>query len=296
MPWLLCTFLGYVLFLNLLRPFRPTELLDFDDRQENDLRRPETPFSPSLLTRLQGEHTIGSIVFAALNLLLIFFLITDFIYLLDPSVVTHGEYSSAVHQGVYALMFSIVIAIGIILFIFRGDLNFFEQNHQLKRLTYVWILLNVILVLFTSYKNWAYVEALGLTYKRIGVFVYLLLTLIGLLTAYLKVSRTKSFVYLIRTNVSVWFAVLVLSTAIPWAKMITSFNLEQLDNPDVAYLIELAPGNLEQLYRYSKSNGNKLILEQKLSIEDHYRDYRDEQDGKTWQEYTWYNIAENLER
>ncbi|MDB4293609.1 DUF4173 domain-containing protein, partial [Maribacter sp.] len=293
MPWLLCTLLGYVLFLNLLRPFRPTELLVYDDRQPNELQKPEMPFSPSLLPKLKSEHTIGSMVFAGLNLLLVFFLVTDFVYLMNTEVTNNAEYSSAVHQGVYALMFSIVVAIGIILFFFRGDLNFYSENKLLQRLTYVWIALNIMLVVFTCYKNSLYVEALGLTYKRIGVFVYLLLTVIGLVTAYLKVSRIRSFVYLLRTNLTVWFVFLILSAGVPWDKAITSYNLQHIENPDIRYLIELGDSNLEQLYDYGKTGSSKLVQGQEESIQKRYNEFLEEQESKTWQEFTVYQFTSN---
>lgn len=296
LPWLLCTLLGYLLFLNMLRPFRPDELLVLDAQQRNELPEPEKPFSPTILSRLKGEHTIGSIVFIALNLLLVFFLITDLIYLLNPSVESNGEYSSAVHQGIYALLFSIIVAIGIILFFFRGDLNFYDGNKRLKLLTYTWIVLNSFLVGFTCYKNWAYVEALGLTYKRIGVFIYLFLTIIGLVTAYLKVFRIKSFVYLLRANIVVWFVFLILSTGVPWDRAITAYNLKYIENPDIPYLTQLGERNLDQMYSYAHTADNKLTPAQKSKVKVRYRKFLDLQEAKTWQEYTWYHFTENSER
>lgn len=290
-PWLFFTFLGYIIFLHLLRPFNAQELADFDLAQKNELEKPSELTLIGEKIKLEGEHTLGSMVFLTLNLLLLFFLVTDVIYLLDKTTISNAEYSQAVHQGVYALMFSIVCAIVLILYFFRGNLNFFQGNHRIKIFTYVWIALNVILVVFTAYKNYTYVEALGLTYKRIGVFVYLLLTLTGLVTAYIKVTEVKNFAYLLRTNIATIFAFLFLSAAIPWDRAITWYNLNTIKKPDVNYLISLGEGNSEQLYSYAKKN--RLEMNIADSIGEKYTEFVEKQSQKTWQEYTLYQIAKN---
>lgn len=289
-PWVLFTLLGYVLFLHLLRPYHPTELINLDDRQSDDLRTPAAPFNIPQLEKLRNQQILGIMVLGALNLLLIFFLVTDVIYLSDTIPISNAAYSQSVHEGIYALMLSIVCAIAIILYFFRGDLNFYKGNKNIKQLTFLWICLNFVLVIFTGYKNYEYVEALGLTYKRIGVFVYLLLTLTGLVTAYLKVARTRSFVYLVRRNTAVAFAFLFLSAAVPWDRAITWYNLENVDNSDVAYLINLGETNSEQLYRYARGNKIKTAQDLKTRIGEKYSDYRKSQREKTWQEYTLYQL------
>ena len=292
-PWLFFTLLGYVIFLHLLRPFDAEELVAFDLAQENELEKPTELVLIGEKKTLEGEHTLGSMVFLALNLLLLFFLITDVVYLLEKTTISNAEYSQSVHQGVYALLFSIVCAIALILYFFRGNLNFFQGNKRIKSLTYLWIGLNVLLVAFTCYKNYTYVEALGLTYKRIGVFVYLLLTLTGLVTAYIKVAQVKNFIYLVRTNIATAFVFLIVSAAIPWDKMITWYNLKHIAQPDISYLIRLGKGNSEQLYHYAEANKIRLTDLEKRNISDTYTAFLEEQAKKTWQEYSLYQFTKN---
>ncbi len=292
-PWLLFTLLGYIIFLHLLRPFNAAELVAFDVAQANELEQPTELVLISEKKNLEGEHTLGSIIFLALNLLLLFFLITDVVYLLEKTTISNAAYSQSVHQGVYALLFSIVCAIALILYFFRGNLNFFQGNKRIKSLTYLWIGLNVLLVAFTCYKNYTYVAALGLTYKRIGVFIYLLLTLTGLITAYVKVAQVKNFIYLVRTNIATAFVFLIVSAAIPWDKMITGYNLKQLAQPDISYLIRLGEGNSEQLYEYAKANKIRLTDHEKRNISDRYTAFLDDQAKKTWQEYSLYQFTTN---
>jgi len=290
-PWLFFTLLGFVIFLNLLRPYAAKELVDFDLAQENELEKPTELVLIGEKKKLEGEHTLGSIVFLALNLLLLFFLSTDVVYLYQKTDLTNSEFSQSVHQGVYALMFSIVCAIVLILYFFRGNLNFFDRNKRIKLLAYLWIGLNVILVAFTCFKNYTYVEALGLTYKRIGVFVYLLLTLTGLVTAYIKVAQVKNFIYLLRTNIATVFTFLMISGAVPWDKTITHFNLKTLENPDLNYLIDLGESNSEQLFNYTQANKDKMEIDTIESISDKYTGFLDQQSKKTWQEYTSYQLT-----
>jgi len=253
----------------------------FDQAQGNSLKRPTEIVLIAEKKKLESEHTSGSMVFIVLNLLLVFFLTTDVIYLLKDTDLSNADYSQSVHEGVYALMFSIVCAIALILYFFRGNLNFFKGNQRIKTLTYVWIALNVLLVVFTAYKNYTYIEALGLTYKRIGVFVYLLLTLTGLVTAYIKVSQIKNFVFLVRVNIATVFIFLVLSAAIPWDKSITKYNLSQIANPDINYLIDLGESNSELLYEYASANKESLTVNNKNSINKKFLSFSEEQAAKT---------------
>ncbi|ASV29286.1 DUF4153 domain-containing protein [Maribacter cobaltidurans] len=294
LPWLLFTIAGYILFLNILRPLSAQELVAFDLAQNNELEHPKEIILIQAKKKLQSEHTLGSIVFLALNLLLVVFLVTDLIYLVQQSEITNSQYSEAVHQGVYALMFSVVCAIILILYFFRGNLNFFKGNGRIKKLTYLWIGLNFALILFTTYKNYIYVETLGLTYKRIGVFIYLTLTLTGLITAYIKVAQVKNFIFLLRSNIATIFIFLILSAAVPWDKVITSFNLNSLDLPDIAYLVELDETNSVQLYNYAKKNTSTLDSRIRGDIEAKYAEFQEKQAKKTWQEFTIHQLTENL--
>ena len=286
-PWLLFTVFGSFIFLHILRPYYPETLITLDTEQSNILKRSTPNFSLEQSKKLAEEYTLGSIIFIALNSLLFIFLITDFIYLIDANTSTNSEYSKSVHQGVYALLLSIICAIAIILYFFRGDLNFYTKSQNIKILCYSWIVMNLLLVLFTWYKNYMYVATLGLTYKRIGVFVYLLCILAGLCTTYLKVSKTKSFIYLIRSNLAVIFAVLFVSATIPWDKSITYYNLKNIDNVDIQYLIDLGDTNSIQLKKYSEEKKETAF---EASITTKYSRFIQQEKEKSWQEYSIYSL------
>ena len=291
-PWLLFTLVGYFIFLHILRPYNPEKLLAIDCTQKNELKKPELPFSAAYQSKLDGEHILGSIVFGALNVLLLIFLVTDLMYLLQSHAISYSEYSKSVHHGIYALLFSIVCAIAIILYFFRGDLNFIENNKHIKTLCYSWIVLNLILVVFTWYKNYEYVAALGLTYKRIGVFIYLILVIMGLCTTYVKVAQLKNFIYLVRTNIALLFVFLFFSSVIPWDNAITAYNLKQITTPDINYLLNLEDTNSFQLQEYlnQNKNGNILKFEEKISKKN--ANFVKDLSQKKWQEYSIYQFIQ----
>ncbi|ULT43430.1 DUF4173 domain-containing protein [Niabella defluvii] len=95
------------------------------------------------------------------------------------------------HERVYVLILSIVMAIAVIMIYFQGLLNFDTQSHLLKKLSFLWIGLNVLLILTVFFRNLEYVAAYGLTFKRIGVFLFLLLSLLGLFTTWIKLKKKK---------------------------------------------------------------------------------------------------------
>ena len=288
--WLLFTTLGYFIFLHLLRPYHSHILIEKDLELGDDLPRPETTFPAELIKKLGNEVTIASIVLAALNLLLLIFLATDIIYLSTPNVTNESQYSQSVHQGVYALLLSIICAIAVILYYYRGNLNFFIKNKSLKSLSFLWIVLNLILTTTTFYKNYSYVSELGFTYKRIGVFIYLLLIIGGLLTVGIKISKQKNFLFLIRSNTTIAFSILFISSAIPWDVLITKYNLAQIKNPDLSYLMSLDTSNSVYLLEYANKNTNKLTPAENEQILSRKNRYIKSLQARAWQEYTINNF------
>lgn len=190
----------------------------------------------------------GVVMFSLLNILLLAVNGTDAVFLWFKSAPLSlaVDYSQAIHDSINTLIFSIVLAIGLILFFFRGHINFEKHNGLIKALVFLWIIQNVILACSSSYRNLQYVSMHGLTYKRIGVYVYLLLTLSGLITTYIKVAQQKSNWYLFRTNGWSFFFVLVFACAINWDVWITSYNLNHKDTIrlDYAYLNTLGYSNI----------------------------------------------------
>ena len=286
--WLLFTVLGYYLFNNILNPIKiePATGLDLETGNlllKNDLKEISK-------NTLKSENKLGTILILMLNILIVLFLITDYIYISQLHYLSASELSQQVHSGVYTLILSIVLAIVIILYFFRGHLNFYKKNKQLKILTFIWIWLNIILCISTATKNIEYITSFGLTYKRIGVLVYLFLALIGLLTTFIKVNQQKNIWYLLRLNTSIAFVLLIISTSINWDAKISKYNLYSSEIIDMDYLLNLSNNNTFTLKEYLE-NGNQISLKQQLDIEKKHKEYVLQLKENKWQELIYDNLT-----
>ena len=240
------------------------------------------------IPKLKQENQLGIILISLLNALIVVFLITDITFIVTNVDIRASVFSDQVHSGINALIASIIIAIVILLYVFRGDLNFFKDNKTIKQLAFTWIILNAVLVLSIAIKNGQYIYYFGLTYKRIGVLVYLTLSLTGLVTTLLKIENIKNIWYLFRLNTKAAFVVLVLASTVNWDYHITNYNFNYAKSMDFKYLIEL-------------SNNNTLLLKEQIDItpmgsdsiqqiEEKYNNYVYELQNNSWQELQYDNL------
>lgn len=208
-------------------------------------------FTGNLLTRkmaLKTEYIVGVISFVALNLLLLMLNTIDITTLwfgYEPT----GNFSGELHQGTNSLIFSIVMAMAVILYYFRRNLNFYPKSKMLRALAYTWMVQNFILIISVFIRDGYYIEFHGLTHKRIGVLVFAILCIIGLATVYFKVAKQKTIFYLFKVNGNVWFALLLTFTFINWDVLIVKYNLNHVDtiSIDPYYLTSLSEKTLPLL-------------------------------------------------
>lgn len=282
--WLLVAGLGYYLFNNIYAPIEVEPATEFDLKTDNTLLKSEAFSVP----KLKQENQLGVILISLLNALIVMYLITDITFLTSQQEIRASVYSAQVHSGINALIASIVIAILILLNVFRGDLNFYEGNKTLRRLAFTWIVLNILLVLSIVFKNSQYIYYFGLTYKRIGVIVYLILATTGLVTTLLKISSVKNNWYLFRINTQAAFIILIASSTINWDYHITNFNFNYAQSIDYNYVIGLSDNNTLLL---SEKLGNKHLDDDSiLLIESKYNKYAYKLRTNNWQELQYDNF------
>lgn len=214
------------------------------------------------LLRIDNENLSGIILFLMLNSLLLIVNILDVNYFLFDGKLPKGiNHKAFVHDGIGTLITSIVVAITIILFYFRGELNFYKQSKWLRIMAICWIIQNVFMIFSTTYRNNLYIEESGISYKKIGVYVYLFLALIGLITTLLKVVKLKTNWYLFRMNASVYYYFLVISCFFNWDVIITDFNIKKYTDKhkklEKYLLLDLSYKNLPQLLTLPDSAANK---------------------------------------
>ncbi|RDC58296.1 DUF4173 domain-containing protein [Pedobacter chinensis] len=197
---------------------------------------------------LKTEYIVALISFAALNFLLLILNGIDiwWLWLGKGKDLAETNYSAELHDGTNALIFSIVLAMVVIVYFFRGNLNFYTKSKTLKSLAFAWMIQNFILIISVFIRDGHYIEVYGLTYKRIGVLVFAILCIIGLITVYIKVAHQKTLFYLFKINGNIWYTLLLVFTVINWDMVIVKHNLAHSNTIalDVDYILSLSDKTL----------------------------------------------------
>ncbi|CAI8932713.1 DUF4153 domain-containing protein [Chryseobacterium sp. IT-36CA2] len=197
-----------------------------DNDFSKDSRIPKATYS---FLDLDAERMSGVISFALLNILLIFFIITYNYEQFYEAVKTPVQLSEETHERVNAVIMSIVMAILVIMFYFKSGFNFDPKAGLLKILAKIWIFLNAILVVSAALKNYEYIVNYAFTYKRLGVFAFLLLSLVGLTLTFIKIQKQKRNIFLVNTMIWYFYATILVCSYINWGGFITSQNMKRKD-------------------------------------------------------------------
>jgi hypothetical protein len=208
------------------------------------VRRPSFQYNRRPMLDLRKEWLAAVASFGLLNTLLLVVNAVDIKWLwfgFDRSSVT--DLTQFVHEGTYVLIFSILLAAGIMLWFFRRNLNFYQPGLPLLRWgATAWVVQNVVLAISVGLRNYYYIEYTGLAYKRIGVYGFLLLTLFGLGTVLLKIWQRRSAFNLVRLNSWAAYAVLLGLAAGNWEVWIAEYNLQpRFESLDMGFLLAMPP-------------------------------------------------------
>jgi hypothetical protein len=242
---------------------------------------------------LKNENLTGVISLVLLNVLLFFVNCIDINY-----VWMHFEFSpdkplyKLVHEGTGLLIVSIILAMAVVLFFFKGNLNFYKRNKWLKYGTYLWICQNAFLVLSVLLRDYYYIQHYGLAYKRIGVLFFLLMVLMGLATVFIKVYTKKTSYFLFRVNA--WAAVflLVAASCVNWDVLMVRYNLahrNEITFLDTAFLLGLSDRTLPVLHE------NESVFTARDPALATFINERTEGYLKTQEQYSWlsWNYADS---
>ena len=209
---------------------------------------------------LKNEYKTGLLSLVLLNVLLLVINCIDIDYLWIHFTYTPAvDLYTMIHEGTDLLIFSIVMAMLVLLVFFRGNLNFYKQNKWLKAGAYAWLVQNAVLVISVLLRDYYYIREFGLAYKRIGVFFFLLLVIAGLVTVFIKVRFAKTNYFLWRVNA--WCAVLLLVAAslVQWDVLIAKYNIAHRNTAplNLPYLLTLSDKVLPVL------DANMLLLKER---------------------------------
>ena len=210
------------------------------------VRRPDFRWKTVRALDLRKEFIAAVAVFGLVNVLLLVVNAIDINWLWFGFVPAPGfDLAQFVHEGTYVLILSILLAMGIVLWFFRRNLNFYAPGLRwLRGGASVWVLQNAVLASSVGLRNYYYIQHSGLAYKRIGVCFFLLLTFFGLVTVLLKIWQRRSAYSLIRLNSLAVYAVLLALAAGNWEVWIARYNLQpRFRTIDIGFLLEM-PGRV----------------------------------------------------
>jgi len=246
--------LGFFLFFNVWFVFIPKVFIKVNNQLSvNFSMGKQINLKPTFsFLEMDFERRSGEISLILLNILLVFFIIT-YNYEQFFSTATTATLSNEIHQRVATIIFSIIMAIGVIMFYFKSSFNFDRKAGLLKKLSYVWIVLNALLIISAFIKNAEYVSVLGLTFKRIGVFIFLTLSLTGLFITYLKLHFLKTNIFLLNRMLCIFFVTFIIASCINFSWIVTKYNIAFHKNDDIEYLKSL-DYNKQILYNNYKNN------------------------------------------
>jgi hypothetical protein len=241
-------------FLNTLKRDKAYKIYSRIKVQTNEPNNSRFRIFKFKINSLHNENKTGLILIALVNLLLLALNIIDiqFTWLnFDPGTIDNMAYY--VHDGTYLLILSIVMSMLIVLYYFRGNQNFYSKYTILKYGAYLWLFQNGIMAVSLALRNIYYIQYyFALSFKRIGVMVFIILVFAGLVTMFIKLRDKKSLFWLLKVNAAAAFIFLLIMSGINWESKIADFNLSnpKKDSIDYAYLLQLSPQIYPLLDKY----------------------------------------------
>lgn len=214
------------LFVSLYIIFRRPDYAVIKSDSESKLNM----FRQRVKSKFTGMMALKKEFLAAVLLLIILNAILLFVNVLNIWNVWinfswNGSYlKQFVHEGTYVLIFSILTSIGIVLYYFKGNMNFYSRSNALKFLSVLWMIQNGFLALSVGLRNFWYIQYFALAYKRIGVFLFLILTLYGIYTVIIKIREKKSAYFLLRNNLAALYLMLFVFSLFNWDSLIARYN------------------------------------------------------------------------
>ncbi|WP_027387072.1 DUF4153 domain-containing protein [Chryseobacterium gregarium] len=230
--------------------YKNNPVLDNDFKVRDQIQKPTYSFLD-----LDAERMSGVVSFFTLNIMLIFFIITYNYEQFYETPKTPGRLSEETHERVNAVILSIIMAVLVIMFYFKSGFNFDPKAGLMKILAKIWILLNAVLIISAMVKNSEYIINYGFTYKRLGVYVFLMLSLVGLIMTLIKIQMQKKNAFLFNTMTWYVYGTVLICSYINWGGIITAENMKRKDFALNYHMNEIR-FNEKQLLKYAEEKGN----------------------------------------
>ncbi len=207
------------------------------------------------------QHVYGSA--AILRALLLFNAVFAVQTLLDATYLWGGvelpdgiSYATYAHRGAYMLVVAALLAAAFALVALRPGAEA-ADDRRIRRLVYVWIGQNVVLVLSAMLRLDLYVDVYALTHWRLAAFVWMGVVAAGLLLICVRIAGGRSNRWLVGANLCVLALVGAGSCFVDDRALVAGFNVTHSREVsgegvrlDVDHLISLGPAAIPAIDRY----------------------------------------------
>lgn len=278
--WLFACCLGYIILKGLSTNERFEDLSIRDAKALLPLQKTEAAE--------EGDksmyRTAGLLLFIILNLFQLLVNAMDVNNLYIAAALPEGiTLSDFVHQAVFGIMATIVIALLCISYLFHSWFNFDSKGRMIVKVALLWLLQAQVMLLNTVVRNWWYIQSYQLTYLRVLVFVVLLVCSMAVYYSWQKLQHKQSNWYLFNALFKALVVVLFSCSLVDWDRIITAYNLKHCkhyENLDISYLVKLSNANNDQLLPLLSSNmvaaEHKHAIRQKFNsahLKDRYQQW-----------------------
>ncbi len=223
---------------------------------------------------------LASIILTVLN-------ITDVAVLCTGKLPEGITYSQYVHNGFNSLLFAMILAIIMVLYFLKGQLNYHINSKQLSIAVYIWISQNFILCLTTFVKNSMYVSTYGLTYQRITVYLFLIIVSLALILLIYKVNSLYSTWAFTKHFINFSYLIIILAFTIPFDIVITHYNLDSAKEKDIYYVIHRRGADFKKVKAFIDDNPEEYG-KWKETIDDKIKRKRIMANRHGWQSWNYY--------
>ena len=179
-----------------------------------------------------------------------------------PEGFSYAEYA---HDGAYPLIVTALLAALFVLITQSSDKEISEST-LIKKLTYIWVAQNILLVFSSIYRTALYVEIYALTYLRFAAFMWMGLVAAGLIWIILRSVWQKSNTWLINANVITLLATLYITSFINIGGDIAHYNVlhsKEMKGTgvslDFGYLEQIGGASIPSLEKLQKKGDMQAI-------------------------------------
>jgi len=223
------------------------------------------------------------------NLLFAVQTILDVTYLWGGARLPEGmTYAGYAHRGAYPLLTAAILAAVFVLMTLRAGRNS-DAMRWPRRLVYVWLIQNVLLVFSSGWRLCLYVEVYTLTRWRIAAMIWMLLVGCGLVYILVRIVTGRSNLWLVHINVLTALAVLYACAFVDFDSFIADYNVKRCEEIrgkgpaiDIHYLEGLGYETLPAFEWLDYSLGNNprtpelrnTLARLRVSLQQDLRDWR----------------------